>query len=139
MNGLNSVTIGGNLTRDAELRYTPSGTAVLSFGVAVNESRKNQQTGEWDDYPNFIDCVMFGKRAESVSDYLRKGVFVAIMGKLHQSRWEKDGQNRSKIEVMADNIHFESKRESGTTNSWPSYSEGGAMNDDGIYREDVPF
>ena len=137
MDGLNSVTIGGNLTRDAELRYTQAGTAVLSFTVAVNESRKKDDT--WEDYPNFIDCTMFGKRAESVSDYLRKGVYAAITGKLHQNRWEKDGQSRSKIEVTVDNIHFESKGASGTTNGEASYSASGEMNGDGIYDEDIPF
>ena len=137
MNGLNGVTIGGNLTRDAELRYTPSSTAVLSFGVAVNESRKKGD--EWEDYPNFIDCVMFGKRAESVSDYLRKGVYVAVTGRLHQSRWEKDGQNRSKIEVMVDNLHFESKGAKAAETGSPYYSEAGVKNDDGIYDEDIPF
>lgn len=137
MNGLNSVTIGGNMTRDAELRYTPSGTAVLSFRVAVNESRKVDDS--WEDYPNFIDCVMFGKRAESVSDYLRKGVYVAVTGRLHQSRWEKDGQNRSKIEVMVDNLHFESKGAKSAETGSTYYSEAGAKNDDGIYDEDIPF
>lgn len=137
MNGLNSVTIGGNMTRDAELRYTASGTPVLSFGVAVNESRKVGD--EWEDYANFIDCAMFGKRAESVSDYLRKGTYVSITGRLHQNRWEKDGQPRSKIEVIVDNIHFESKGTNGTTNDEPRYSAGGATNGDEFYDEDIPF
>ena len=85
MNGLNSVTLGGNLTRDPELRYTQGGTAVLSMSVAVNESRKDGN-GEWVDYPNYIDMTLFGKRAESVSDYLSKGTYVAVTGRLHQNR-----------------------------------------------------
>ena len=67
---INRVIISGNLTRDPELRSTASGLPVLGFGVAVNDRRKNQQTGEWEDYPNFIDCTMFGARAESLSRYL---------------------------------------------------------------------
>ncbi|MDP2234443.1 MAG: single-stranded DNA-binding protein, partial [Actinomycetota bacterium] len=75
---INRVMISGNLTRDPELRSTASGMAVLSLGVAVNDRRKNQQTGEWEDQANFIDCTMFGTRAEAVSQYLSKGTKVAI-------------------------------------------------------------
>ena len=64
---INRVVVSGNLTRDPELRVTPGGTQVLGFGVAVNDRRRNQQTGEWEDYPNFIDCTMFGNRAEALS------------------------------------------------------------------------
>ena len=64
---INRVNITGNLTRDPELRATAGGTQVLSFGVAVNDRRRNAQTGEWEDYPNFVDCTMFGTRAEAVS------------------------------------------------------------------------
>lgn len=111
MNGLNSVTISGNLTRDAELRQTPSGVSVLSFSVAVNESRKNQRTDEREDYPNYIDCTMFGRRAEGVGKHLGKGVYVSLTGKLHQNRWQtQEGQNRSKLEVNVGEIHFERKQ-----------------------------
>lgn len=106
---INCVVISGNLTRDPELRTTASGMAVLSLGVAVNDRKKNQQTGEWEDYANFVDCTMFGNRAESVSHYLSKGSKVTIQGKLRYSSWEKDGQKRSKIEVMVDDIEFMSK------------------------------
>ena len=92
---INRVIITGNLTRDPELRSTASGMPVLGFGVAVNDRRRNQQTGEWEDYPNFIDCTMFGARAESVSRFLSKGSKVAIEGKLRWSQWERDGQKRS--------------------------------------------
>ena len=63
---INRVNISGNLTRDPELRATQGGMQVLGFGVAVNDRRRNQQTGEWEDYPNFVDCTMFGNRAESM-------------------------------------------------------------------------
>lgn len=89
---INRVNISGNLTRDPELRVTASGTQVLSFGVAVNDRRRNPQTGEWEDYPNFVDCTMFGTRAEAVRRYLSKGSKVAIEGKLRYSSWEKDGE-----------------------------------------------
>ena len=103
---INRVIITGNLTRDPDLRSTASGMPVLGFGVAVNDRRKNQQTGEWEDYPNFIDCTMFGARAQSVSRFLQKGSKVAIEGKLRWSQWERDGQKRSKIEVIVDEIEF---------------------------------
>ena len=74
---INRVNITGNLTRDPELRATQSGTQVLHLGVAVNDRRRNPQTGNWEDYPNFIDCVMFGTRAEAIQRYLKKGTKVA--------------------------------------------------------------
>ena len=105
---INLVCITGNLTRDPELRQTQGGTPILSFGVAVNDKRKNQQ-GEWVDYPNYVDCVVFGLRAEKLATFMTKGMKVAIEGKLHYQSWEKDGQKRSKLEVVVDNIDFMSK------------------------------
>lgn len=107
---INRVIISGNLTRDPELRSTAGGLQVLGFGVAVNDRRKNQQTGEWEDYPNFIDCTMFGARAESLSRFLSKGTKVSIEGKLRWSQWEREGQKRSKIEVIVDELEFMSSR-----------------------------
>lgn len=134
MQGLNTVSIGGNLCRNAELRATASGMAVLTFSVAVNESRKNRQTGEYEDYPNYVDCTMFGRRAESVSRYLTKGTYVALTGRLHQSRWQnEDGQNRSKLEVTVDNIHFESRGE--RDGGYEQQQEQPAY----VYDEDIPF
>ena len=104
---INRVIISGNLTRDPELRSTQSGMDVMSFGVAVNDRRRNPQTNEWEDYPNFIDCTMFGSRAEALSRYLSKGTKVAIEGKLRWSQWEtNEGQKRSKIEIIVDEIEF---------------------------------
>ena len=108
---INRVIISGNLTRDPELRRTQSGMAIMSFGVAVNDRRRNQQTGEWEDYANFVDCTMFGNRAESLSNYLSKGTKVAIEGKLRWSQWERDGQKRSKVEIIADELEFMSRKE----------------------------
>lgn len=139
MQGLNTVSIGGNLCRNAELRATASGMAVLTFSVAVNESRKNQQTGEYEDYPNYVDCTMFGRRAESVSRYLTKGTYVALTGRLHQNRWQnKDGQNRSKLEVTVDNIHFESRRlDSDEYDQMQAEAQGDYEVQ--MYDEDIPF
>lgn len=103
---INKVIITGRLTRDAELRATASGTEVLSFSVAVNDRRKNPQTGEWEDYANFVDCKMFGTRAEAISRHVAKGTQVAIDGKLRFSSWERDGQRRSKLEVVVDDIEL---------------------------------
>ena len=108
---INRVVISGNLVRDAELRSLPSGNSVLSFGVAVNERRRNQQTGEWENTPSFVDCVLFGNRANALTAYLLKGAKVAVEGRLHWSSWEKDGQKRSKLEVYADEVEFLSARQ----------------------------
>lgn len=106
---INSVTIAGNLGKDAELKSSQSGTAVLRFGVAVNERRKDQQ-GNWSDYTSWISCVMFGNRAQSVAQYLTKGTKVTVQGKLHYSSWQgKDGQKHSKLEVMVDELEFMSR------------------------------
>ena len=117
---INRVTITGNLTRDPDLRSTSGGMPVLGFGVAVNDRRKNQQTGEWEDYPNFIDCTMFGTRAEKITPYLSKGAKVAIEGKLRWSQWERDGQKRSKLEVIIDEIEFLSQRGSEAAHTAPA-------------------
>ena len=103
---INRVVISGNLTREPDLRQTAGGMAILSFGVAVNDRRHNPQTGDWEDYANFIDCTMFGNRANSLSNILTKGMKVAIEGKLRWSQWERDGQKRSKIEVIVDELEF---------------------------------
>ncbi len=110
---INRVVISGNLTRDPELRSTASGTAVLGLGVAVNDRRRNASTGDWEDYPNYVDCTMFGARAQGISQYLTKGTKVCIEGKLRWSQWERDGQKRSKLEVIVDEIEFMSSRNSG--------------------------
>lgn len=107
---INRVNITGNLTHDPELRATAGGTQMLAFGVAVNDRRKNPQTGAWEDVPNFVDCIVFGSRAEAVSRFISKGSKVAIEGKLRYSSWEtKEGQRRSKLEVIVDEIEFMSR------------------------------
>lgn len=107
---INRVIISGNLTRDPEMRATASSMPVMGFGIAVNDRRRNASTGEWEDVPNFIDCTMFGSRAESLSRFLHKGSKVCVEGKLRYSQWERDGQKRSKIEVIVDEIELMSQR-----------------------------
>lgn len=105
---INKVFITGRLTRDAELRTTPSGMFVLGFGVAVNERRKNNQTGQWEDHPVFVDCVMFGTRAEKIAPHLVKGTKVAVEGRLRYNQWEdkNTGQKRGKLDVIVDEIEL---------------------------------
>lgn len=119
---INRVVVSGNLTRDPELRVTPGGTQVLGFGVAVNDRRRNQQTGEWEDYPNFIDCTMFGNRAEALSRILRKGMKVAIEGKLRYSSWEdkNGGGRRSKVEIIPDEVVLMSQNPNGQQAQQPA-------------------
>jgi single-strand DNA-binding protein len=141
---INRVNISGNLTRDPELRATSAGTSVLSFGVAVNDRRKNQQTGEWEDYPNFVDCAVFGNRADSLHKYLAKGSKVAIEGKLRYSSWEKDGQKRSKLSVIVDEIEFLSRsdqqqRQQPYTAATPAATPAQAGLTDDLYDEEIPF
>ena len=122
---INRANISGNLTRDPELRTTQGGTAVLGFGVAVNDRRRNPQTGEWEDVPNFIDCTVFGNRASALANFLRKGQKVAIEGKLRWSQWEKDGQKRSKIEVIVDECEFLAPRQDGQQQGYPQQAPQG--------------
>ena len=130
---INRVNISGNLTRDPELRQTQGGMAILSLGVAVNDRRKNPQTGEWEDYANFVDCTMFGPRAEKLAQHLTKGTKVAIEGKLHWSQWEKDGAKRSKLEVIVDDIEFMSRGERGQQRQQQQTASAG------LYDENIPF
>ena len=136
---INKVLISGNLTRDPELRATASGMPVLGLGVAVNDRRKNQSTGEWEDYPNFIDCTMFGARAEAVSNFLSKGSKVAIEGKLRWSQWERDGQKRSKIEVIIDEIEFLTSRDGGASSAHHKETDIPPAPEISVYDEDIPF
>ena len=136
---INRVCISGNLTSDPEIRSTAGGTSVMGFGVAVNERRKNAQTGEWEDYPNFVDCTMFGKRAEALERYLSKGSKVAIEGKLRWSQWESDGGKRSKLEVVVDEIELMSRRDDEGGRSYGSARPPQKPAQADIYDEDIPF
>ena len=107
MSNINRVVLSGNLTRSPELKTTPGGMAVLQMGIAVNGRRKNSQTGQWEDVPNYFDLTMFGNRAQAVSQYLGKGTKVMVDGELRWRSWQdQNGQNRSKIEVIVNEIEF---------------------------------
>ena len=136
---INKVIISGHLTRDPELRTTANGTAVMGFGVAVNDRRRNQQTGEWEDYPNFIDCTMFGARAESISRLIAKGNKVAISGRLRWSQWEREGQKRSKIEVIVEDLDLMTKKVSSNQEPDPAVQTPDFQDQQSIYDEDIPF
>lgn len=136
---VNVVVISGNLTHEPELRRTQSGMAILSFGIAVNERKKNAQTGEWEDYANYFDCVFFGTRAESVSNYISKGSKVAIDGKLRYSSWQKDGQKRSKVEIVVEDIEFMSKGQGGQQGGSRNQTPDSQYSETSYYGEPIPF
>lgn len=112
---INKVFLVGNLTREPELKATQNGNPILRMGLAVNDRIKNPQTQEWEDKPNYIDLVMFGTRAERVAQYLTKGKKVSVSGKLSFSSWQdkQTGQNRSKLEVVVDDIEFMAQKQEG--------------------------
>jgi len=117
---INRVVISGNLTRDPELRALPSGTSVLALGVAVNDRRKNQETGQWEDVPNFFDVSIFGARADALSRFLSKGSKVAIEGRLRWHQWETpQGDKRSKVDIIADEIEFLTSKDGSTSYAAP--------------------
>ena len=127
---INSVTISGNLGRDAELRATKSGMQVLGFSVCANSRVKRGDS--WEDKPNWVDVSIFGKRAESVAKYLTKGTHVTIHGRLNQRTWETDdGQRRSKLEVIADDIDFSGGARSDSAPQQDAYAD--------VYDDDCPF
>lgn len=101
----NTVTLVGNVTRDPELRFTPSGQAVATFGLAVNRRWQNRQTQAWEEATSFFDIVSWGRLAENVAESVAKGTRVMVSGRLDQRSWEtQEGEKRSKVEVVADDI-----------------------------------
>ena len=101
----NSITISGNMTRDPEMRYTPSGVSKVSFGVAVNRSWRNQQTQEWDEQTSFFNVVAWRQLAENVSSSLQKGMRVVVTGRLEHRSWETEqGDKRSVVEIVAEEV-----------------------------------
>jgi single-strand DNA-binding protein len=101
----NSVTLVGNVTRDPELRFTPSGQAVATFGLAVNRRWQNRQNNEWEEQTSFFDVKCWAQMAENVGESLHRGARVIVSGRLEQRSWEtENGDKRSKVEVVADEI-----------------------------------
>lgn len=148
MTDLNHVGIIGRLTRDAELKYTNSGSAVCQFSVANNYRKKSGE--QWVDEVNYFDVVLFGKSAEAISRYLSKGKQVGVEGQLRQNRWEQDGQRRSKVEIFASNVQLLGGRTEGGGGErdrspgygGPSASQGSAPESSSgpaDFEDDVPF
>lgn len=124
MKNVNSICITGNLTKDPELRQTASGTPVLNMTLAFNTVRKNGDA--YEDVTNFVDCIVFGRYAEAVSEFTSKGTLVMLQGSITQSRWlDKKGNERTKIEIIVDTVNAATRKQE--------------QQDDGYYTEDVPF
>jgi single-strand DNA-binding protein len=128
---VNVVVITGNLTRDPELRHLGSGTAVCKLRVAVNSRRKDGQTSEWVDKPNYFDVTVWGAQGENCANYLAKGRPVAVEGRLDWREWEKDGVKRQSVEIIANSVQFLGSRDG---------SGGGGGNESGGFSpsSDVP-
>jgi len=107
MANINRVVLVGNLTRDPELRNTPSGMSVCSLRIAVNTRRKDSSTGQWTEKPNYFDVTVWGNQGESCAQYLSKGRPVAIDGRLEWREWDaQDGTKRQAVEIIADSVQF---------------------------------
>jgi single-strand DNA-binding protein len=154
MADINHVVLVGRLTRDAELKYTTSGQAVCKFSIAVNRRRKNGD--QWEDEANYFDIVLWGRQGESLNQYLLKGKTVGVDGELRQDRWQQDGQNRSKVEIVASNIQLLGGNPAGNSgggsgersaggggNSQNNYSsnkrEDNSPPNDDHFTDDIPF
>ena len=121
---LNQVTLMGNLTRDPELRQTPTGQNVTSFSLALNRAYKSAN-GEWQEATDYIDCVCWGPLAERVSQYLSKGRRCLVQGRLQSRSWEQDGNKRSKVEVLANDVTFLDSRGGGDDGDSAGGSDSG--------------
>ena len=138
---INSVTLIGRLTRDAELKYTNTGTAISKFSIAVN--RRLKRNDQWTDEVSYFDCVLWGKRGEGLNQYLSKGTQIAVAGELRQNRWEQDGQKRSKVEIIANNIELLGGGKGGNT-AKSNYSPEQKPEEDSFggseeFNDDIPF
>ena len=136
---LNKIVLSGNLGADAELRYTKDGSPVLSFPLAVNERTPNGD-GTWGDYTNWPDCVMFGKRAEALEPYLRKGVKISLLGCIHTRSYQKDGQSIKRWEVRVDDVELMQQRreQQAPVQAEQPAPQVQAPSPD-LYDDDVPF
>ena len=125
MTDINRVILVGRLVKDAELKFTSASTPVTRFSVAVNRSRKNGD--QWEEEVSYIDIVLWGRSAESISKFLIKGKQVAVEGELRQNRWEQDGQQRSKLEVVASNVQLLSGGTATGSGNAPSQAQQGSF------------
>lgn len=146
----NQVTLMGNLTRDPDLRQIPSGQNVCSFSLALNRSYKGSD-GNWQEATDFVDVVAWGQLGERVAQYVTKGRPVLVSGRLQSRQWEQDGQKRSKLEVIANDVTFLGSREgggSGSSENEPASQSNTKSNkdtvvedisDEPINLDDIPF
>ena len=141
---INSVIIVGRLTRDAEMKYSASGTAISRFSVANTQSRKDGD--RWVEESHFFDAVMFGRRADALQRYLVKGKQVAVHGVLQQSRWQdkQTGQNRSRVEILVNDIQLIGGRSDNRPNSdemtgSTKENESQGKPADDSFDDDIPF
>ena len=141
----NKVILLGNLTRDPELRHTPSGTAVCKLRVAVN-TRQKDQSGQWVDKPNYFDVTVWGNQAESCSQFLSKGRPIGVDGRLDWREWEaQDGSKRQAVEIIADSVQFLGGRADGEGAGERQFVPAGAAADSGgadfgnANDDDIPF
>lgn len=141
MAGYNRVILLGNLTRDPEVRYLPSGTAVATFGIAVNRVYNDRQTGERKEEVCFVDVTTFGRNAEICGEYLHKGRLVLIEGRLRYSTWEtEDGQKRSKLDVVAENIKLMPlSAQPSQPAEEPPIEEAAEIEEEPFSEDDIPF
>ena len=131
---LNTCTESGRLGKAAELRYANNGVAVVTFSIAVDERRK-QADGSYQDEANWFQCVMFGKRAEALQPYLAKGTKLSLVGHLRRSTYEHDGQKRSRVEIVVDDVELmNTRREQQTADPAPQAVEAASF-----YDSDIPF
>jgi single-strand DNA-binding protein len=142
--GFSKAIITGNITRDPELRTTPSGSQVCSFSVAVNRNYKDS-SGESKEDVSFIDCSAWGKAAEIISQYAKKGTGILVSGRLDQRSWEKDGQKHSRVEIVVEDFNFlgggSNSNNAGTSNSASTSDEAAPADipDEPINLDDIPF
>ena len=136
---LNKITLSGNLGADAELRYTKGGNPVVSFSLAVNEHTPNGD-GTWGEYTNWPDCVMFGKRAEALAPWLRKGTKISLLGRIHTRSYQKDGQSIKRWEVRVDDVElmqYKREQQAPVQEEQPAPQVQAQTPD--LYDDDVPF
>ncbi|MGH9160248.1 MAG: single-stranded DNA-binding protein [Vicinamibacteraceae bacterium] len=142
MGSVNKVILVGNLGRDAELRFTPAGVAVSNFSLATTDRRKDSKTGDWQDQTEWHRVVLFGKQAESLQDYLKKGKQIYVEGRLQTRSWDdRDGQKRYTTEVLADRIQLLGGAPRTAAASEGDYGapEPAPAGGGGVADDDIPF
>jgi single-strand DNA-binding protein len=144
MANINRVVLVGNLTKDPELRHTPSGTSVCKLRLAVNSRQKDASTGEWGEKPNYFDVTVWGNQGENCAKFLAKGRAVGVDGRLDWREWEaQDGTKRQAVEVIADTVQFLGSRDSAGGEGERQFVPAGAASGDDFppagADDDIPF